>query len=213
MTNLITAGFDSLPPADFLSQSRLIVNSMTGNPDFPEPWPAPVPSLATITADLSTYQDALDITLAGDRTQITARNSARATLSNDLLLLRLYVETMGNGNPAKIATSGFPLKQRSPRSLAVVPTVPPGFIISQGPVSGTISVKCRRVPGAGCYQVQLASADPTLEASWMDVGSFTRCQGIAIEGLTAGKIYSVRMRAVGNAGSGAWTLPASMMVI
>lgn len=213
MTSLITAGFDSASPADFLTQSQLIVTSMTGNPNFPEPWPAPVPPLATISADLAQYQALFNATRAGDRTRITQRNAARDTLASDLLLLRLYVETAGHGDAAKVATSGFPLRQRAPRAAAVVPAPPESFAIRQGPVSGTMSLRCKAVTGAGCYEVQLASADPTVPGNWTEAGLFTSCRNISIQGLTPGKTYSVRMRAIGVAGAGDWTSPASIIVI
>jgi hypothetical protein len=213
MANLVTAAFDSLPPADFLTQAQLIVTSMTGNTNFPEPWPAPVPSLTTIAADMSAYQDVLNATVAGDKTRITARSSARDRLSSDLQLLRLYVEMMGYGDPTRIATSGFPLNQRAPRSAAVLLSAPNQFKLEQGPVSGMLVARARRMKAAGSYEVQLATADPTLEASWSQAGVYTSCRNIPIEGLVPGKTYSVRLRAIGAAGPGAWTSASSMMVI
>ncbi len=149
-TSLTTAGFDSLSPAGFLTQSQFIVTAMADNPNFLEPWPAPVPALAAITADRDAYQEVLNDTLAGDRTCITERSQARAALLSDLLLLRLYVEMMGHGDPAKIATSGFPLRQRAPRTTAILPLAPSGFALEQGPVTRSVcvpSAALARAPG------------------------------------------------------------------
>jgi hypothetical protein len=44
-------------------------------------------------------------------------------------------------------------------------------------------------------------------------GSFKNSSRIELPGLTPGKVYSVRLRALGAAGPGAWTPASSLMVV
>jgi hypothetical protein len=74
-------------------------------------------------------------------------------------------------------------------------------------------VKASPVSKAGAYEVQTTTADPTIESNWTAAGSFMNCGHIELDGLTVGKVYSVRLRAIGSAGPGAWTPASSLMVI
>ena len=211
---MINSNFNRLNANDFLSQVERIITAMTGNADFPAPWPSPVPALAQIQTDLTAYQTALTATQSGDRTRIAERDAARGTLSNDLFVLASYLQTVAPGDDSKLATTGFPLRLQPSRSrVANLPDAPANFELALGTVSGSVAVRASPVPSAGSYDVQLATADPTVEANWSAAGSFKNCSRITLQGLTPGKIYSVRLRALGSAGPGAWTMPASLMVV
>ena len=81
----------------------------------------------------------------------------------------------------------------------------------------SIALACRviasKVQKAVSYDVQVATADPTVESNWNLAGSFAGCRRIELGGLTPGKVYSVRMRALGSAGPGPWTPASSLMVV
>jgi hypothetical protein len=66
---------------------------------------------------------------------------------------------------------------------------------------------------AGSYDLQLTAGDPTVESNWIDAGAYKNCRRIELQGLAPYKTYSVRMRALGAAGYGAWTMPASVVVL
>ena len=213
MSMSLASNFNKLKAVDFIAQTERIVTAMTGNANFPEPWSPSVPTLAQIQADLAAFQALANATAAGDRTQVVAREAARRTLAQDLAQLAHYVQMTAKGDTTLLATTGFPLKQKAPRTLA--PSLPPApgrFRLAHGPVSGMLVVSAGRVTGAGGYEVQTATADPTVEASWTDAGTFKNCRRIALADLTVGKVCSVRMRALGAAGFGAWTSVESLMV-
>src|SRR5690348_11937478 len=119
---MIKSSFINLSAANFLTQAELIVTSMTGNADFPEPWGPTVPALAQIQADLGVYQTELTATQAGDRGRIVARNAARAKVADDLVQLSRYIQLIAQGDATKLVTTGFPLSP--PRVLTVNPEVP-----------------------------------------------------------------------------------------
>jgi hypothetical protein len=187
---------------------------MTGNASFPEPWLSTVPPLAQIQKDLTTFQDTVTATAAGDRTQIQARDAAGATLANDLGQLGLYVQNVADGNVDLLATTGFPLRRHNPRSVVVdVPSAPDNVRTTCGKVSGTLLIRAKPVTHAGSYDVQVTTADPTVESNWIAAGSYKNCGRIELSGLTQLKTYSVRLRALGSAGPGAWSVPVSLLVV
>lgn len=214
MTVLINSTFNKLSPSVFLARAQGIVTAMTGNPAFPEPWSSTVPTLAQIQADLAAFQSAVTATLARDQTRIVERNTTRATLANDLSLLAFYVQGVANGNAEMLATTGFPLRQRPVRTQALdAPLAPSGLRVNCGTVSGSVVIRSSRVTGAGSYDVQITSGDPTLEASWTAAGSYKNCGRIELAGLATLKTWSVRIRALGAAGPGAWSTPVSLLVV
>lgn len=214
MDNMIVSNFNKLKDADFLGQAQLIVTSMTDNAAFPEPWPATVPSLAQIQSDLAAFQAAYTATSAGDRTRVEERKNARAKLANDLNLLGFNVQLVAQGDTTKLEGSGFPLRQRAPLTLAPLAPDPPASVkLVRGPVSGSVIIRASRVPQAGSYDVQFTAGDPTVEGNWIDAGVYKNCRRIELQGLATMKTYSVRMRALGSAGYGAWTVPTSVVVL
>lgn len=214
MNILINSNFGSVKPSALLARAQAILTAMTGNASFPEPWPATVPSLAQIQADFNALQSAVTATTEGDRTRIVERNTARGTLANDLGQLALYVLSIAKGNQEMLATTGFPLRQRNARALVLdVPSSPTGVKALAGAVSGTLLIRAHRVAGAGSYDVQITMGDPTVEANWIAAGSFKICRRIELSGLTPLKTYSVRLRALGVAGPGAWSIPVSVLVV
>ena len=210
----INSGFRNLSNVNFAAQVELIITSLTGNANFPEPWPSTVPALAQLQTNLASFQSALNEVASGDRRQIINRNTARQTLAGELSQLALYLQTAAQGDGGKLASTGFPLRQESPRATILqVPSAPGGLQLAHGPLSGSLMVKASRVPKAGAYEVQTTTADPTVEANWMAAGSFKNCGHIELDGLTPGKVVSVRLRAIGAAGPGAWTPATSLMVM
>lgn len=214
MFNSIVSNFSKLSDPNFLAQAERIVTGMTGNAAFPAPWPATVPALAQIQTDLAAYQAAVTATAAGDRTRIEERKNARSTLAADLSLLAFNVQITAQGNTTLLASTGFPLRQRGVRpQVPTVPAPPAQVKLMRGPVSGSMVVSASRVPTAGSYDVQLTTADPTVEANWSDAGNFKNSRRIQLQGLTPLKTYSVRLRALGAGGYGGWTTATSVLVL
>ena len=187
---------------------------MTGNAQFPEPWPTSVPTLAQITADLNHFASVYAATSARDQSRIAERDAARQTLSTDLQQLALYVEMACGGDASVIATTGFDVITRKPRDTVNAPlAAPENLRLMQGEVSGLLLARVKSLPKASSYDVQIASADPTVETNWTDAGTYSGCRRIELSGLTPLKTYSVRVRGINSAGPGAWTLPASLTVL
>src|SRR3569623_771619 len=99
--------FASLKPSDLLSQAQQVVTAMTGNTSFPEPFMAPAPSLAQLTADINALQAAVTATLARDQSRIQERNVAASALATDMSRLARYVQLVADEDPLKLSSSGF----------------------------------------------------------------------------------------------------------
>lgn len=210
----INTGFTNLSSANFVSQVELILTSLTGNANFPEPWPSTVPTLAQLQSELATYEGLLSATNGGDRSRIPSREDARSALSSDLAAVGFYLQSVAKGNGTLLGTTGFPMKKIPQRVLnPEVPPPPQRFDLTRGPLSGSLVISASKVAKAASYDVQIATADPTVESNWTLAGSYKTCRRIELEGLTPGKVYSVRMRALGAAGPGPWTPASSLMVV
>jgi hypothetical protein len=134
-------------------------------------------------------------------------------VADELTALAYYLQSVAKGDPTMLATTGFPARKVSPRTLSPADLAAPEQLkLLRGTLSGQIIVRASRVRKAATYNVQNATADPTQEASWSDAGTYTTCR-VTLAGLTPGKVYSVRMRAFGAAGPGAWTPASSLMVV
>jgi len=69
--------FSALNEADFQAKVGHILASLTNNPNFPEPWPEPVPSLAQLNAAYMVYLDAYHASLTRDSLKIRQRDAER----------------------------------------------------------------------------------------------------------------------------------------
>jgi hypothetical protein len=210
----INSSFSNLTPANFVAQVEQIISSLTGNANFPEPWPASVVSLAQLQADLADFQTILNAIANKDRSRMEDRDAQRQKMAGELTSLAFYLQGLANGDPTKLATTGFPARKASSRSQAPVELEAPSQLrLQRGVVSGQLIARAIPVAKAASYTLQIATADPTVEANWTDAGTYANCGRIQLDGLKPGTMYSVRMRAIGAAGSGAWTAPTSLMVV
>lgn len=210
----INTGFKRLTPVKFAAQVDLVITSLTGNASFPEPWPASVPSLAQLQTDLANFQGILNAIATGDRSQIVNRQALRQKLADELTQVAFYVQTVANGDATLLATTGYPARKLPSRALVTADVPAPAQLtVNRGAVSGQLIVRASKVPKAAMYDVQITTADPTVETNWTAAGSYTTCRRILLEGLTPGKVYQVRMRAIGATGPGNWTAASSLMVV
>ena len=89
--------FEHLNEADFLVKTGVINAALTGNPLYPVPWIAQVPSLETLNAAYSAYQDAYHAALTKDTLKIVLRDTLRAELTVLLKQLAPYLEVIAQG--------------------------------------------------------------------------------------------------------------------
>jgi hypothetical protein len=201
--NKLNSGFTKLADDEFDNKARSIVVALTDNANFP----TTTPTLAAIGNELTAYQEALAMQPGQPRdAQVTA---TRATLANSLDKLARGLELVPNVTEAMLATSGFDLR-KSPVFSGETVAAPGNVRLKQTGVSGVIQVLSDAVPRASAYELQYTENPNT--GPWLDGGTFASTRGIGVSGLTRGKDYWVRLRAIGTNGPGPWSDPATILV-
>ena len=123
--------------------------------------------------------------------------------------LASYVNGTANGNLEILLSSGFPVQKTGRTPVGPLPA-PEAPVVTQGVISGTITVAAPPVYGASAYNWSLAleSAPEVDVQTAQTTGARTE-----FSGLTPGKVYVVSLNAVGAAGVSDWSDYGSLMVI
>jgi hypothetical protein len=198
----------------FDAKAELINTSLTGNANFPLPWPVYVPQLADISTARGNYHTLYDAAQNGDSVKIAARNAARDALTALLKRLAPYLELVANGDVVKLKTTGYDLRNDIAHSTSSAPLpAPTNFRFTRGYVSGTMSASADSLAGAGSYELNVCLGDPAVEANWKDKGTFLHCSDITVDAFTPGTIYYARLRGIGSSGPGVWAVSPGVMAV
>ena len=194
--------FSTSSDANLIVLLGRILDAMTGNANYP----APVPTLAALTAARTTFVSAVNA-LDRSRASIVRRNDARAAMVQMLRDLALYVQHTCGGDMARLISSGFPAQQ--PRRQPIGVLLPPQNVtLRPARVSGQILARCKAVPQANAYQWRYASAlTPTL---WIQPDPVTTAS-FTLQNLTRGTDYIVQVRVLGAKGPSDWSDSATLM--
>jgi hypothetical protein len=201
--NKLNSGFSKLSDDEFDDKALAIWTALTNNPSFPDP----IPKLGDLLNFIQAYQTALAMPPGQPRDEAVAEK--RATLANSLDKLARNLELTTNVTDAMLATSGFDLRKQPVTSGEIV-GAPGNVRLKQTGVSGVVQVMCDAVSRASAYELQYTQ-EPNA-GPWSDGGTFASTRGIGISGLTRGKDYWARVRAVGTKGPGSWSDPATILV-
>ena len=185
--------------------TETIIASMTGNANFP----TPSPTLAVITTALSAFTVALADAADGGVEKTAIKNARRAELVSLLRQLSSYVFATADGDMTKLLSSGFPAQKTSRSPIGPLPA-PMTPVLSQGPVTGSLSASTPPIGGAYIYnwRVALASAPTTYVKQQQ-----TTAASNTFDSLTPGQLYNVELNAVGTAGTTDWSGPGELMII
>lgn len=197
----------NLSDAELIEFGRAHILAMTGNANFT----TPVPNAATYLAGI----DALEAKLTAQHNAEAAakqatleKNAAQTTVDDNNRQRANYIDGVANGDGIIIASSGFDTRAVA----APIGTVgqPQDFSAHTGDVSSAMVLNWDKVRGANSYVMQKCT-DPSIEANWTFAGVSTKSSA-TITGLTSGTKYWFRVAAVGAAGQGAWSDPATKVV-
>lgn len=185
--------------------TQTVVTQSTGNPNLPTPT---TPTLAALTAGANDL-DAKFLTAEGARqaSQTATANQNNSEDQLDLLLTQFgnFVENATGGDEAKILSTG--LSVRAPSSpIGDLPQVA-NLTVSAGDNAGELDAQWDSVRGAKSYRIE-KSLDPITATGWSLADVVTRSKG-TISGLTSGTKYWLRVAAIGTAGQGPWSDPAT----
>lgn len=176
-----------------------IVESMTGNAEFP----TPDPTLATLTGDAQAIRGKIaqiaDLDAQRD-VAIGQLATLNQTARNNIRMMADYVQDKSDGNPDKILSSGFEVAGE-PEPMGELDAVQ-NLRVKFSNVEGQLISRWKKVPGASSYIVQY-TLNPDA-GPWLQAAVTTRVSH-KITGLTPGQKYWVRVCAVGAAGAGPWS--------
>jgi hypothetical protein len=167
----------------------LVIEKMTNSPWFPQPFPP----LAKVQAAAKALDVAQTNTLTGAKGLADKRNAERATLSNLLEQLRVYVEGIANENLesacAIIESAGMD---------AVMPGYPElaPFRVQLGKAPRTVKLACKAGP-KGCGYLWQMSTDGG--QTWTDLPQ-TKQASTTVSDLVPGETYWFRHRLLIRAG-------------
>ena len=198
----------------FQTKAGVIISALTANPRFVEPWPAPAPTLVSLSDALDSYRSAYNATTTRDSAKIVQRKVARHTLTELLKRLAPYLEFVAHGDVEALASTGYDLRRDTNRTSGFEPLpAPGGFRVQHGPHRGSLDVRITRVPGAASYEVQITQGDPTSETDWKHAMTSVTASRIRLNDLPPTQAFWVRVRCVGSGGNGRWTEPVNIIVV
>jgi hypothetical protein len=141
----------------------------------------------------------------------TAMHTAMATLAASLSLMATNLNDTAGVTETDLAETLFPMAKERERTTQR-PQAPDNLQIKHGPLSGQVVGRCRlRERNIRWLEIQWAfepNAGP-----WIDGEPTSNSRELKLEGLERGKDIWVRVRARNVVGAGAWSDPATIMVM
>lgn len=197
----------TLTIADKLTLGSKVVTSMTNNATYV----TPVPALSGVTTAVSNLDTAVkaaktarDVAIA----KTSAQDDREAELDSILTQLGHYIESTSGGDATKIKSAGVNTREdRTP----VGEMGQPQNLDSKPISTGVIRLKWKKMKGAVSYAIEI-SPDPIAEKSWTHAGVSTKAT-FDFKDLKSGVKYWFHVAAVGAAGQGPWSDPATKYAI
>ena len=193
-----------LSAPDLIQRTRGIKRALTDNATFP----SPTPTLAAVEAQAAIVEGKLNARSALDKQSqgLTVEIGAESDKLQALLgKLGEYVDGIAGGDEAKIKSGGFgTVIAASPIGALAAPT---DFSATMGDSAGEIDSHWHPVRGAKSYLVE-ATTDINNAGGWGHTTPSTKSKG-TIPGLASGIRHWLRCCAVGAAGKGPWSDPAT----
>ncbi len=180
---------------------KAIVQAMTGNPWFP----APSPTLATVTTDINNLDAAESVALTKVKGAAGTRNSKKNVVINDSHGLLAYVQGIADVNPlsadAIITGAGMFIKKTGSHVKSLLQ-------VKQGRVSGSVILTAKSSAARASYEWEYS-----LDAvTWVSLPSTLQAK-TTVSGLTPLKTYYFRFKAVLKKGEGNWSTYVSAVVL
>lgn len=203
--NKVKVGLDNATDQQVAAKGHLVSERMG---EAATTYPAPNPSLAELEAAAKTLDAELLAreALAKEAQAMTVRIRTQSDKLKELLKAEAaYVEIVAEGDEEKILQSGFEVAGSTNTPVGPMPKVE-GLSATQGDAEGEIDLHWTAIRrGLRSYEIESAP-----EAS----GPWTHLKGAAkssttLTGLTSGKRYWFRVKALGSSGTGAPSEPVT----
>lgn len=178
-----------------------VISNMTGNTNYPAASRAPTDAeFQTAQDDLVTANGTVNAAETAWKAAILERDVKAATWDATITARASNCEGVTPGDRAALATTGMPLRAL-PTPVGVLPA-PINFLAQPTNLSGELRLSWKAVHGATSYIVECkehGTPDPWVQVKVVSGSRMT------VTGLTSGKTYAFRVRAIGAAGEGGWS--------
>lgn len=159
--------------------------------------------------------NARDAARGNDREAVAALKNCAAAGCKALSMNGVHINMLSlfHNDPNILLGAGYQLKPTTggkstpPSLLDLVPE-----IIAKHGVSGCINLTVSRARQNASIQIMMTTDDPTVEASWIDLGIFTKSR-IDIKDLELAAKVSFRVRYHEDGHAGRWSSPVTIIVI
>ncbi len=183
----LNRGFSSLNDDEMYHQATAIVAAVGANAKF-----------STLSASLPPITAAANALAAGNalpegKVREATVASARANLTMLLQHLADALEIVPGVTEADLAGTGFALREANTHTSAP-PEAPQNVRLKVTGIGGELQILLNAVPRAALYEVE-STLDP-VNGPWTLAPAFTSTRGMTLTGLTRGKDYYLRVRAV-----------------
>ena len=173
---------------------------------FPEP---PV-TMAELNTALTNFTTAVAAQKMGGKAATIDKNAKRDVLVGMLRQLAAYVQQTCNNDLQTLTSSGF---EAVVHTNAQTPLAKPNIVSVENGNAGQLLVRIDPVPHAKTLEVRYALVGAgNAVGPWQSAGLFTDSRALSINGLTAGTIYKLEVRAIGGStGYSDWSDPVEHM--
>ena len=196
----VKLGTKGMPVPEKIQYARQIVTDMTANPNFTTPSPT-LPTVGTAATTLETGYNGAETARQQSKAKTALMDEQNASLDTLLASLANYVQNASGGDPAKIASSGFGVRNIPASPIGELPA-PGDFVVMENGGAGSVKFRWKKVRGAMSYILETAPDAPVLNFNSPVGTSKARAEK---DGLTSGTKYWFRVCAVGAEGQGPWS--------
>jgi hypothetical protein len=172
-----------------------------------------LPTEAQLKEAHDRFQGTFNEVLTGGRDKASTRED-REALNKALTRFTALVNLAAEIDPSLPQQVGLNPRPAKINSVVHAPiAAPTGFRVTHGEQHGMIIGKVNSVKKARSYELEVCEGDPTVEENWRYVAVSVHCSKMEMKGLTPGKLYSYRVRAVTPLGKGPWSSYLTLMAI
>lgn len=203
----VTAGFIRYPDGELLIAAARILSAMKASGCFAHP----VPSLDEVEAVYADYKQAVLVASVGGQVHTARKREQKRLLADVLQRLAFYVNSVCDGDLAKLHASGFPVLAKRRRGQP--PGTPAHPFLRDGRVSGEVAFGFGPVGRDMLYDYQLGSAPgPDGTPRWDREGTTSRSFRAYAAGFKPAAWVYFRVRARNKHGVSEWTSPVMWRV-
>jgi hypothetical protein len=205
--------FGGVSDSDIIPTVASVLNALNKDPTLLPRIMGLLPTEAHLKEAHERFQGTFNEVLSGGRDKASTRQD-REALNKALTRFTALINLAAEEDPTLPQQVGLNPRPVKTTTVAHAPiAAPTGFRVTHGEEHGMIIGKVNSVKKARSYELEVCEGDPTVEENWKYIAVSVHCTKMEMKGLTPGKLYSFRVRAVTPIGKGPWSSYATLMAI